>query len=42
MKTNSTRRTLPRNPHIREMLLEKKDMDKRYKKLCDKEYNTEF
>ena len=42
LKTHSTRRTLPLIPHIREMLLEKKDMDKRYKKLCGKEYNTEF
>ena len=36
LKTNSTRRTLPLIPHIRDMLLEKKDMDKRYKKLCGK------
>jgi len=42
LKTHSTRRTLPLIPHIREMLLEKKDIDKRYKKLCGKEYNTEF
>lgn len=42
LKTNSTRRTLPLIPHIRDMLLEKKDIDKRYKKLCGKDYITEF
>ena len=31
LKTNSTRRTLPLIPHIRDMLLEKKDMDKHHK-----------
>ena len=33
LKTNSTRRTLPLIPHIEELLLEKKKMDKHYKKL---------
>lgn len=42
LKTNSTRRTLPLIPHIEEMLLEKKKMDKHYKKLGGKEYSTEF
>ena len=42
LKTNSTRRTLPLIPHIRDMLLEKKDMDKHHKKLCGKDYITEF
>ncbi|MBO5319678.1 MAG: site-specific integrase [Ruminococcus sp.] len=42
LKTNSTRRTLPLIPHIEELLLEKKKMDKHYKKLGGKEYNTEF
>ena len=42
LKTNSTRRTLPLIPHIEEMLLEKRKMDKHYKKLGGKEYSTEF
>ena len=42
LKTNSTRRTLPLIPHIEEMLLEKRTMDKHYKKLGGKNYNTEF
>ncbi|HOO07468.1 MAG TPA: site-specific integrase [Ruminococcus sp.] len=42
LKTNSTRRTLPLIPHIEEMLLEKQEMDKRYKKLGGKNYDTEF
>ncbi len=42
LKTNSTRRTLPLIPHIEEMLLEKRKMDKHYKKLGGKNYNTEF
>lgn len=36
LKTNSTRRTLPLIPHIEEMLLEKRKMDKHYKKLGGK------
>lgn len=42
LKTNSTRRTLPLIPHIEEMLLEKRKMDKHYKKLGGREYRTEF
>lgn len=42
LKTNSTRRTLPLIPHIEEMLLEKRKMDKHYKKLGGKDYDTEF
>lgn len=42
LKTNFTRRTLPLIPHIEEMLLEKRKMDKHYKKLGGKDYSTEF
>ena len=42
LKTNSTRRTLPLIPHIEELLLEKRRMDKHYKKLGGKDYDTEF
>ena len=42
LKTHSTRRTLPLIPHIEEMLLKKQAMDKHYKKLCGKSYDTEF
>ena len=42
LKTNSTRRTLPLIPHIEEMLLKKQEMDKHYKKLGGKNYDTEF
>ena len=42
LKTNSTRRTLPLIPHIEQMLLEKKKMDKHYRTLCGKTYSTEF
>ena len=42
LKTNSTRRTLPLIPHIEEMLLEKRKMDRHYKKLGGREYSTEF
>ena len=42
LKTNSTRRTLPLIPHIEEMLLEKKKMEKYYKKLGGKDYDMEF
>lgn len=42
LKTNSTRRTLLLIPHIEEMFLEKHKMDKHYKKLSGKDYDTEF
>ena len=42
LKTNSTRRTLPLIPHIEEMLLKKRELDKHYKKLGGKEYSTEY
>lgn len=42
LKTNSTRRTLPLIPHIEDMLLEKRKMDKHYKKLGGRDYSTEF
>lgn len=42
LKTHSTRRTLPLIPHIEEILLEKRKMDKHYKKLGGKDYDTDF
>ena len=42
LKTNSTRRTLPLIPHIEEMLLEKKKLEKYYKTLGGKDYDMEF
>lgn len=41
-ETNSKRRTLPLIVHIRDFLLEKRKMDKHYKKLYCKDYDTEF
>ena len=42
LKTNSTRRTLPLIPHIEKMLLEKKELEAHFKKVCGKSYDTEF
>ena len=42
LKTNSTRRTLPLIPHIEKMLLEKKELERHYKKMCGNTYDTEF
>ena len=42
LKTNSTRRTLPLIPHIEKMLLEKKELEKHYRKVCGDSYDTEF
>ncbi len=42
LKTNSTRRTLPLIPHIEKMLLEKKELEAHYKKVCGKSYDKEF
>ena len=42
LKTKSTRRTLPLIPQIEEMLLEKKEAESTFRKICGKSYNTEF
>ena len=42
LKTNSTRRTLPLIPHIEKMLLEKKELERHYRKICGDTYDTEF
>lgn len=42
LKTNSTRRTLPLIPHIEKMLLEKKELEAHFKKICGKSYDKEF
>jgi integrase len=42
LKTNSTRRTLPLIPHIEKMLLEKKELEEHFKKICGKSYDREF
>ena len=42
LKTNSTRRTLPLIPHIEKMLLEKKESEKHFKKVCGESYDNEF
>ena len=42
LKTNSTRRTLPLIPHIEQMLLEKKELEAHFKKVCGKSYDKEF
>lgn len=42
LKTNSTRRTLPLIPHIEKMLLEKKELEKHYRKICGNTYDTAF
>ncbi len=42
LKTNSTRRTLPLIPHIEKMLLEKKELEAHFKKICGSFYDREF
>lgn len=42
LKTNSTRRTLPLIPHIERMLLEKKELEAHFKKICGSSYDKEF
>ena len=42
LKTNSTRRTLPLIPHIERMLLEKKEFEAYFKKICGSSYDKEF
>ena len=42
LKTNSTRRTLPLIPHIEKMLLEKKELEAHFKKVCGSSYDKEF
>lgn len=42
LKNQSSRRTMPLIPHIEEMLLEEKEKQERYRKLCGKSYSKEF
>lgn len=42
LKTNSTRRTLPLIPHIERMLLEKRELEAHFRKICGKSFDKEF
>lgn len=42
LKTNSSRRTLPLIPHIKEMLIKEKANQEHYRKLCGKSYSNDF
>lgn len=42
LKTNSTRRTLPLIPHIERMLLEKRELEAHFRKICGKSFDNEF
>lgn len=42
LKNQSSHRTMPLIPHIEEMLLEEKEKQERYRKLCGKSYSKEF
>ena len=42
LKTNSTRRTLPLIPHIEKMLLDKRELEAHFRKICGKSFDKEF
>ena len=42
LKTNSTRRTLPLIPHIEKMLLDKRELEAHFRKICGKSFDREF